>query len=247
MSARICAAGAPAAAAAALVTLGAVLFNISAVSQPKRADRGSRRPRRPRRRRLYRRAARCSASTTSATRRSGAARCSCTRRSRARSSGVSDPGVSAEDGARGRPEGRRHERCRRRCVKASRGQGRPRPPRRRRWRCSSSTRSSASRASSTARDAPLGGHHLRGVPLDRQQLVRAGHRAAARRVGQPRPQRRRHRHLAPAGRLQPVADMLDVDEATVRKVLQAGARASSTPSCSSTGRASSRTGARQRR
>ena len=137
---------------------------------------------------------RSSATTRSATRRSGAARCSCTRRSRARSTAASGPGVSPKtalavglkvDAARSRRgRARRSRRARSNLddpdddARAAQAQcGRRREGR-------SSTRNG---------HAELGGHHVRPVPLDGRRLVRAGHRQAARRLGEPRSERRRDR------------------------------------------------------
>ena len=47
------------------------------------------------------------------------------------------------------------------------------------------------------RPAQLGRHRVRPVPLHRRQLVRAGHRSPARRLGQPRPRRRRDHRRSP--------------------------------------------------
>ena len=63
------------------------------------------------------------------------------------------------------------------------------------------TRSSASRARSRRRrqgHADARRHHLRALPLDRRQLVRAGHRQAARRLAEPRSESGRD-HRAVAG------------------------------------------------
>ena len=46
----------------------------------------------------------------------------------------------------------------------------------------------------------LDGHPVRALPLDRRRFVRAGHRPPARRLGQPRSQRRRHRRARAAAR-----------------------------------------------
>ena len=54
---------------------------------------------------------------------------------------------------------------------------------RRRSRCCSSTRSSASRASSTGRPADLRRHPVRALPLDRRRLLRARDRPAASTAG----------------------------------------------------------------
>ncbi len=51
---------------------------------------------------------------------------------------------------------------------------------------------------------------VRALPLDRRRLVRARHRQAARRLAEPRPQRRRDRRRSRPN-LKPVADLLGVD------------------------------------
>ena len=92
-----------------------------------------------------------------------------------------------------RPQGRRRRAARRRCRSRSRPARSTSTTRRRPSRCSSSTRSSASRAVRPTSGVNVDGHPVRALPLDRRRFVRAGHRQAPRRLGQPRPQRRRDR------------------------------------------------------
>ena len=87
-----------------------------------------------------------------------------------------------------------------------------------------------------------GTHHLDGHPVcvlsfDRRQLVREGHRPPARRLGQSRSQRRRHRGAGAAARAGgAVAGHRRRDRAHGAQFL--GARAASTRCCSSTARRS---------
>ena len=135
------------------------------------------------------------------------------------------------------PQGGRRRAARRGGAGHPERRDQPHRSRRRRSRCSSSTPSSASRAPSrpsAASDTLIARrHHLRAVPFDGRQLLRAGHRLAAGRLAQPRPQSRgHHRALARAA-------PRDRRRSTTR-----GARASTTRASTSTARTARRSSRR---
>ena len=179
------------------------------------------------RRRWWRRASRSSASTPSATKRSGPTRCACTRSSRAAVDPTTALSVGLKVDADALPP----------AVVARHPERQHRP------------HSPATTVALLKLDAVVGlkgtvetvngvrhadarRHHLRAVPLDGRRLVRARHRQAARRLAQPRPEPRRdHRVVAGARR------------APQGRSSTPGARASTTratTSTASTSRSSSR-------
>ena len=226
------------AAAAALITLGAVLFGMSAVARPstapatrQAAGRGGRSNAK-----LYAQGRKVFRNDTFGDQAFWGGGSSCTRRSRAQAGGVG-PGVEPEDGARGRPQGRRHGAAGSAASRRSR-QGKVNLDK-------PETTLALLKLNAVVgvkgffnrREHFVGRHDVRGLPLDRERLGRAGHRQAPGRLGQPRPQRRRNRQSrwrrTLGGR-----NMLGVDEATVGRCWRAGVQGSSTPSCSSTARPS---------
>ena len=156
------------------------------------------------------------------------------------------PGRQPAGRAAARAQGRCRGAARRHPRKLAPRRGRSRRRRRRRSRCCSSMRWSASRASSTRRRADVGRHPMRAVPLDRRRLVRAGHRPAPRRLGEPRSERRRD-HRARARSVRRSRRCSASTKRPCARCSQLGARENSTPSCCSTARRFDPTGRPPRR
>ena len=161
---------------------------------------------------------------------------------RGRSARRRRPGRQPEHGARARPQGRRRRaaaRARARSCSAARSTSTIRRPRSRCCRLNAVVGVTGFFDGDGA--LAVGRHPVRALPLDGRRLARAGHRPPARRLG-----RTATSTSARSSRwrrtCQPLADLLGVDEDDrARRCSTAGARASSTPSCSSTARRSART------
>ena len=133
-----------------------------------------------------------SARTRSAARSSGAASCSFTRHPRAEA-GRRRRGPDAEPGAQGRPQGRRR-RVPKLLVEVMReGSVTFDSPETTLELLRADAVVGVPRYLRQGQEPHLGRHHLRPLPFDRRRLVHEGHRPPARRLAEPRPERRRDR------------------------------------------------------